>query len=533
VKDLSTRFVVFAACCFFILSGLAFIPYLGIQNDEALFSAPLYQLNAKEFCIVAFHHQIPLMVMTYIGTLKTLLYIPILAVFGGNAWSVRVPMLLCGALTLFLFFKLALRTTSRPAALIAGLLLATDPSFLLTNTVDWGPVALGHLFLVTGCLFLVRFAQVQKNSMRDLAWGFFFFGLALWNKALFFWVLAGLVMGSIVFWREIRRLWSFRAASLAAAAFLLGAFPFVLYNVRNRNETLKSTAHFDTPQNARAKFSVMEATLNGAGLFGYFTIETADVKNPSDPATVRGKAAWWIEQHLGEHRNSGMEYAMIAGFLLVPWWWRKRGAWFSLIFMSVAWLLMAFTRDAGGSVHHCVLLWPFPQYFVGLALGSLPWKRVALAAGAVLVAMNLLVLDKYMVDFERNGAGGVYSDAMFRLTGAIHDSPDPKIRPRVWVVDWGILNTLALTHLGRLETRVGDPPFMTDTPSEGEKRDIAYMFSDLDVLFVGHVEAREVETGVRKRLEETALRAGLHKKVLQVVDDSHGRPVFEIFKLVR
>jgi len=35
--------VILACCVFFCLAGLAFLPLIGIQNDEALFSAGLYE----------------------------------------------------------------------------------------------------------------------------------------------------------------------------------------------------------------------------------------------------------------------------------------------------------------------------------------------------------------------------------------------------------------------------------------------------------------------------------------------------------
>jgi 4-amino-4-deoxy-L-arabinose transferase-like glycosyltransferase len=513
----------------FILLGLAVIPYLGVQNDEALFTNPLYVYNSKEFCFTAFHHQIPLMVMTYIGTLKTLIYVPILKFFGGNVWSTRLPVLLAGSLTVYFFFYLTLRSGDRLAALIAGFLLATDPVFLLTNTIDWGPVALSHFLLVTGCFFLVRFASASPNSMRDLALGFFFLGLGLWNKALFLWILAGLAAGAPLFLREIRKLWTWQRALAATLALLCGASPFIMYNVRQRNATLQTTAHFNSAAIAFSKWPPLEATLNGAGLMGYFTTETWDVPSPKNPSTVRGKIAWWIARRFGEHRYNGMIYALAASLLLVPFWWRRRAAWFSIVFMIVVWILMAFTKDAGASVHHCVLLWPFPQLFVGTALASISWKQVAAALAAVLVAMNLLVFDKYIVDLERNGAAGVYNDAMFGLSRSI---PDPTSdEQRVWSMDWGILNTLALTHQGRLNLRSGDPPYFTDHPSPPEQAEIDYMLHDRDGLFVGHTAAYEVEVGVRKRVEQAISSAGLRKEMVQIVVDSNQRPVFEIFRI--
>src|SRR5208283_3723748 len=145
VTDLTTRLTVTGFCCLFVLLGAALIPYAGVQNDEALFASPIYSLNPNGL-------QIPLMVMSYVGTLKTLLYLPIFAVAGTTVWSVRLPMVLSGALTIFIFYGLALQTAGRRTALLACALLSTDPAFLLPDTFDWGPVALHQLLLVTACL---------------------------------------------------------------------------------------------------------------------------------------------------------------------------------------------------------------------------------------------------------------------------------------------------------------------------------------------------------------------------------------------
>lgn len=214
----STRFLVLAPCGLFILLGAALLPYAGVQNDEALFAAPLYEQNSKDFCISLFHHQAPMMVMSYVGTLKTLIYMPILHFFGSSVWSVRLPMVLAGALTVFFLYSLVLLSAGRAAALLAAFLLASDPSFVLTDTFDWGPVALEHLLLVTACFLLVRFAR-ESVSMRDLALGFFCLGLGLWNKAIFVWALAGLSCAVVVvFHREIGKLLRPRTALVVGAS---------------------------------------------------------------------------------------------------------------------------------------------------------------------------------------------------------------------------------------------------------------------------------------------------------------------------
>src|SRR5690242_20179136 len=95
------------ACTLFILLAALVIPYAGIQADEALFSVPLFPHINKDLRLPLRPHHVPLMVMTYIGSLKTLLYWPIFRILGTGPWTLRLPVALFGAITTFFFFHLA------------------------------------------------------------------------------------------------------------------------------------------------------------------------------------------------------------------------------------------------------------------------------------------------------------------------------------------------------------------------------------------------------------------------------------------
>jgi 4-amino-4-deoxy-L-arabinose transferase-like glycosyltransferase len=536
VKNLASRLLLGLSCCLTILAGCALIPYAGIQMDEALFAGPYYQPVQREFRIRLFHHDIPLMVMTYIGTLKTLVYWPLLALFRSGfeahplraAWVLRFPTVFAGALTVLFFFYLAERSAGRRAALIATPLLASDPTFLLTNTFDWGPVALEHLLLVTGCLFLVKYAQDQAE--RDLPLGFFFLGLALWNKAVFVWALAGLIGATLsIFWRELSRMITRRHLAVAAAGFLAGSLPFVIYNGHRRAETFRSSAHFE-PRRAPAKFLHVRSALGGYGLFGYLVSEEFS-DNPKPAVSLRGRAAAFIRDHLGEHRSGGMEYATGLALLAVPFWWRSGAARFSVVFCAVCWFLMASTRDAGASLHHTVLLWPFPQLFVAVVIVSLRSNWLARSISILLVVLNLLVVDQYIVQFERNGAEGPFTDAIYPLSAALSDRLSDHRGQTIYVLDWGIQFPLNILHNGRLHMTSGHDPFLADTPSDWDKGAAARMFADRSGLFIGHHEKRENFTGVRKRFDLALSAAGCLEDPIETIPDSNGRPVFEIFKI--
>jgi hypothetical protein len=378
---------------------------------------------------------------------------------------------------------------------------------------------------VTGCFFLVRYAQELLE--KDLALGFLCLGLALWNKAVFVWALAGLVLGAVsIFGPEVAKMITRRRLlGLAVAGFLAGSLPFVIYNGHRRAETFRTNTHLE-PRAALGKFIHVRGALGGYGLLGYIVSEEwTDL--PKAPVSLRGRAAVYIRDHLGEHRGGGMEYAALLSLLAVPLWWRSRAARFCLVFCAVAWFLMASTKDAGASIHHTVLLWPFPQLFVAVTIASIPWKWAVASIVTVLVAMNLLALNQHIAQFERNGADGPYSDAIYPLSESITEVPGRT----VYLLDWGIQNPLEVLHDGRLKMSGGHDPFMTDMPNEYDRRLAARMFADPGALFITHAEKRENFAGVHKRFDEAAGAAGCHEDSVRTVADSNGRAVFLVFGL--
>jgi len=76
------------------------------------------------------------MLLTYLGALKSWLYLPILTLFRPSYLTVRLPVLTIGSLTVWLFIWLLELTGGRTVAWVGGLLLATDTMFLLTTCFD-------------------------------------------------------------------------------------------------------------------------------------------------------------------------------------------------------------------------------------------------------------------------------------------------------------------------------------------------------------------------------------------------------------
>ena len=139
----SFRFVPLAAvlCAigFFMAASGIFISGIGIYEDEVLFAPTLYHPQESLSPLKILGHFFPTMLMSYVGADKVYLYGAILKGFAPSVWSLRVPVVLMGVLTLWLLFVAVRRLTNDYLAAALACLLATDPLFLLTTTLDWGP----------------------------------------------------------------------------------------------------------------------------------------------------------------------------------------------------------------------------------------------------------------------------------------------------------------------------------------------------------------------------------------------------------
>jgi len=503
----------------FVGLGTILIPYAGLEADEVVFAAPLHGTTKYVFATHFLHHAIPLMVISYVGALKTWLYGPLLWIHSTSAYAIRFPMVLAGAITIVIFYEWAGVFAGPRGALFAAVLLATDPTFLLTDTFDWGPVALQHLLVVSGCFLIAR---------GRLSWGAFLFGLALWNKAVFVWTLTGLGLAALVVLAAAVAtvLADWRRWTRALLAFALGALPLLYFNVKHPHSTL-GNAEFSL-KNFSVKHQELRSAIDGSGLFGFLVAPDSE-QNRKEPQSLPGRAASWISDRLGRHENNLMPYAILIAAVVILLRWRspeRRAALFAAVCGAGTFLAMALTRDAGGSIHHTVLVWPMPQLFVGAALSALPWRWLRTGLVALLAGANLLVINQYIAQFERSGSYGAFSDATNPLAESLALTPGENI----YVVDWGIYETVDYLLQGKSHLRELYPLLTSDSPASGKRREIDAMIVDRNGLFVDHTPALEEFRGAAVRLEAVARLDGYQKVPVRTVADRNGRPIFQVFR---
>src|SRR5712692_10296134 len=106
-----------AVCAAFFVAGCAFVVEPGIHTDAALEVDAFYSCGSPVYRVRVFHTQVPLMVMSYLGALKSWLYLPIFSIWDSSPVTLRAPMLLVGSVTIWLFHLFLERISGRRAAL--------------------------------------------------------------------------------------------------------------------------------------------------------------------------------------------------------------------------------------------------------------------------------------------------------------------------------------------------------------------------------------------------------------------------------
>jgi len=530
--EIRERICAAAAIAFFLLSGMAFIGSLGIEADEALPAGPLYQPKSWYYAWHLGHARIPLMHMSYLGTLKTWIWRPIFQYWGTGVWPLRLPAVLAGAASIWLFYRFLRATVGARAAVIGCAILAADSQYLLTTVFDWGPVAFQHLLIGAGLLLLVKFHR-SANSLW-LAAGFFFFGLAVWDKMLAVWMLSGLTMGALATVpRQILAAWSWRRLAIAALAFLAGAVPVALSGIHDHFAALRENAGRNVDE-VPSKIATLRRTIDGEGLFGFMFAEDGQTPAPRAAANLAERLSAETSQRFGHPRHSLQLYACLLALALTPLARGRnlRAILFALIAMAAAWIQMATTPLAGGSIHHTILLWPLPAMVmaVSFAAASRRLGRAGIPAVAVilavLVASDVLVTNEYFWKSVRNGGSHTWTDALFPLSADLM-----AMRPAaVYCADWDIFESLRLLDRGALPLFSGMDPVPAPEMSPTDRRWLLGMIAAPNTVWVTHVPDFEFFPAVRPKLDRFAAAAGFDHRLIEVIGDTHGRPTFELYR---
>lgn len=508
----------------FVAIGFVFIRQVGVQQDEVLFTTAVVPPFEYHYAIELRGRPFTAMIMPYLGTFKAHLYAKIFALWPADVFAIRLPMLALSALTLLLYWAIFRLTLGHLVAAILVALLAFDPLYVLTSTLDWGPVVLQRFLLAAGLLALVFYHRKANPWLLALAG--FVFGLGVWDKATFFWMLGAYSLaGYLIYPAAIVAPFTFRRLGLLLLAGALGAAPFVYYNLHRPAETLAWTPPAETlPYSHRAV--IMKRTLDGSALFDYITRQDAP---PAPPAPTRVESTGLSLSSLTGHFHHHLLFPALFAALAVALYFRRtlyaQATFFAAIALLSGWLVMfAFAMGAQGS-HHIVLLWPLPHLMVACAIAELARRRLVIALGltSVIAGSEALVTNEYYAQVVRHGPADYWTSAAEPLRAYLSEAAPNAIYP----LEWGIIGPLRA--LGRGQLPLGFTPEWLDAGSEFRPQDQAalnHLLTVVNPYFVRYVDRTGRSNAPVERLIARSAELGYQEQQLATITDRHGRAMF-------
>jgi len=381
----------------------------------------------------------PWMTQAYMGALKSQLLIPSFAVAGADLSVLRLTTLAWSALGILACIAFARRAFGTGVALVAGLLLACDPSFIFMSRHDWGSFSLGFLLRCGALLFAL--AWWESGKLRHALLAGAALGLGIYNKVDFAPFPAAVVLALLAADRGalLRAVRERRTQAVAAiATAVLFALPVLLSLPDLQGAAGRLAEEVGFSEKARALGSVLD---------GSYFLRLMRVGGRFD-------AMFALE---GVPPGGLGVVSVLTAVGLAACAARRRAPPGTLLLLACGVFLAGLLLLIPGAVraHHLMNLYPFPHCIVALGLaalwgagrapaadsriGLLARRALAVALLLAVVTANLRILGDTHGELQRSGGRGYWSDAVVGFAEELSGSPGA----RVVCLDWGLHNQVA------------------------------------------------------------------------------------------
>ncbi len=499
-----------------------------------------YVTKWSGWAVEAGGYRFPVAAHSYSGSLKSYVLALSFALLGVNVVAMRLATVLLGAAAVALTYVFARRLFGVGAAVVAGALLATDPSFIMYMRVDYGPIAMPMLLkglsLLPLAAILVR-PERKPGRSTVIAMGFLL-GIGIYDRVYFAWFVLAMLAGLLVLTLVKRLQLTLTHYAWMGIAIGMGILPLVLYNSARGFPTLQlllaggpSVEQARVPpgeispgwilQNMRPRSVVLWQLLRG-DIHAHYLFRQPLPRAYGLVGTLfpyaMCLAAIWLLVALIRRRGTRSERTALA---------------FLLITMGLS-LALVYATPSADRGHHFAVVYPIPHLLVGLALSSglSAWPGrisrrlttiLAAAAGGVLIASNLVVGGEYHRFMLELSPRQIFSPAIYTVADELQGRYHGCV---VQVMAWGPGNPLMLLSRGTLVVHqpfwgLGDPA----TPAAREW--FAQELRDSRNVFVMYAADYTPGLALRTAFFDEVAKQGLIAHD-EPVFDVHGEQVFSI-----
>lgn len=425
----------------------------GANYDEMLYQAPAVnflvdsvrteamQINPSVIDIAG--RPFPLMLMTYIGSVKVIWHIFIFLLFGISVETARLGSIVLGILAIIFIFAFVRKISSNLTGLIAIALIASSPEYVFYTSRDMTIVFM-ILAKMAALYFFIKYLETSKTVY--ILTGSFVLGLGIYDKASFLWFVIALILYLLFFRRQILRAMSLKHYSIAGIGFFTGGFIFFLFNIIRLGETFaplltdfhKTSGGVDNSDlmtNLWIRAEQFYFLLSGDGLARLFTQSSANGLLTS------------------------ILPAIIVLFMLTPVilvCFRKfaeyRHKIFFVLFFFLVPLIMTIFTPSSLSLHHVAIVWPFHLILAAFMIEiifrlfrSYVVKSVSFTLLFAIILLNVVSVFEIYGKIHDEGSTGNWSETIYELNDYLTELKEPTV-----LMTWGFTNNLIVTSGGKL-----------------------------------------------------------------------------------
>jgi 4-amino-4-deoxy-L-arabinose transferase-like glycosyltransferase len=548
-----------------LLLGLILVLYLGLSlyqidlpglhYDEAFEAVPALQLLLGR-PVTAFRNSglvingqiFPLMTQDYIGALNTYLSLPFIYFLGPAPVALRAMSILIGAVTLWLAYGFVRQLTgSSRAGLAAAVLLAVEPTFIFWNRQGIFVTAITATIGLAAALCWLRWYKNRSSS--SLVLGAFLFGLGLYAKFLFIWLIAALI-GAVGLLYLAGWLLSGRTRPLvrpvrlparqylaAILAFFLGCWPLIVYNLQTGGTFLSIS------QNAATSYYGVNNLAIGANLgerlYQLFIL-------------LCGSQFWFLGKSVSNYLSPllfALTFMLVAGNIITtrirlpafagPSPKEAGPALIALFpFLVIGLVIIASVGTVSALwVTHLALLSPWPAIAMTVGgwavLSTSPgrtkkrWAPALIWCGwALLVVTQLVSTVRYHSALTKSGGLSSHSDTIYELSAWLNDH---RAGPVV-AMDWGLAAPVTYLTGGRvMPTEIFG---YTWQPGPELNRQLERFIALPDTLYLWR-SPDEIIFDRSSEFKALYRPLGLEETIEAAFYEKSGRPILGVTRLVR
>ncbi|GFE60318.1 glycosyltransferase family 39 protein [Geobacter sp. AOG2] len=519
---------VFLGVFFFMATAQLDMP--GLYYDECIFVNAATGGTSGTF-IHKVVLGVPVMIMGYIGALKSFFYYPVFHYFGVSPQTIRLPVIMLSSATIVFCFLLGKRLFGGLGALLLAGLVATDPAFIYNVRLDFGPVALMLLFKMAALYFFFEFLATRRTLFAGLL--VLALLLGFYDKLNFIWFTSAfLVAAGLLYGKELLAAFpGNRKAHVALLALFLACMTFGVFALVV--PTL-STPSGIPPQSIGSKIryvaKIFLSTMNGSWPF------TAVLDRAEIPRTFANFLVFPVAAALLASLWSGFGPSARGENRA-----EDKAMWFFALVFAIIFAEIVITKQGGGP-HHVMML--YPLHYLVLFAGVRPLRRLLPARYLALGGMGCLLAylagvgaqlyadTEYSAAFrEKRHFTAAWDPAIYRLSDLLEQAgPD-----LVVCADWGVQTQLfsLAPPAGRGKYVEGSGILKRVDPDDPSGAEFLYqrMFKGVNtcVVLLGkdagmdRAGGRNFEKLYRNRLPSAAF----HEKVVS----ADGKELYEVYGL--